>query len=289
VNIQPAIYFGSLRHRRFGPVRHDFTYPVFMVSLDIDRIPEMMSISPFSSYNRWNWASFFDEDHFGNPKLSIRERLMQDARAHETELPGGKILLLTHLRYLGYNFNPVSFFYCYNSAGALEAIVAEVNNTFGETHNYWLRSAAHSNGNSLQYRFAKEFHVSPFLELDQHYEWTFASPGDSLLVQTNSYDKGHRVFDATLEIEPREWNRKNLHAVLLKYPCMTLKVISAIHWQAARLWWKGVPVVHHPGAGRFARVNVQRFAASWNPGHGREAKERCPCAASVRVEKAELP
>src|SRR5262252_7791843 len=104
VKIQPAIYFGSLRHRRFVPVRHDFTYPIFMVSLDIDRIPEMMSISPFTSYNRWNWASFFDEDHFGSPNLSIRERLMQDARAHETALPGGKILLLTHLRYLGYHF-----------------------------------------------------------------------------------------------------------------------------------------------------------------------------------------
>ena len=119
VNIQPAVYFGSLRHRRFFPVRHDFTYPIFMVSLDIDRIPEMMSISPFTGYNRRNLASFFDEDHFGNPRLSIRERLMHDARAHETELPRGKILLVTHLRYLGYTFNPVSFFYCYNSAGAL--------------------------------------------------------------------------------------------------------------------------------------------------------------------------
>lgn len=289
MNIQPAIYIGTLRHRRFAPVRHDFTYPTFMVCLDIDQIAEMVSVSPFTSYNRWNWASFFEEDHFGNHKLTMRERLMQDARAHKTELPNGKIFLLTHLRYLGYNFNPVSFFYCHNSAGELETIVAEVNNTFGETHNYWLRSAGYLSGNSFQYEFAKEFHVSPFLELDQRYEWTFASSGDSVIVQTNSYANGGRIFDATLDLEPSEWNRKNLHSALRNYPWMTLKVISAIHWQAARLWWKGVPVVHHPGAGRFTRANVQHFAASWNPGDGRKAEEHCACTGSVKIEKAEAP
>ena len=110
-----------------------------------------------------------------------------------------------------------------------------------------------------------------------------------MVVQTNSYDERHRVFDATLELEPREWNRKNLHAVLLKYPCITMKVICTIHLQAVQLWWKQVPIVHHPGAGRFARANVQHFGAAWNPGHCREAEERCPSAASSNVEKAELP
>lgn len=287
MNIRPAIYVGSLRHRRFAPVQHDFTYPIFMACLDIDRIEEMMSISPFASHNRWNWASFFDEDHFGNPTVTIRRRLLESARARQMAFPDGKILLLTHLRYLGYNFNPVSFFYCHNSGGALETIVAEVNNTFGETHNYWLRSAGNSNGNSYQYHFPKEFHVSPFFGLDQQYEWTFASSGDSLIVQTNSYENGARVFDATLELEPREWNRKNLHDVLLKFPWMTLKVISEIHWQAARLWGKGVPVVHHPGAGRFDRSNVQHLGASWNPGVGDGIGAGCPCATSIKIEKAE--
>ena len=88
-----------------------------MVCLDIDEISEMMSISPFSAYNRWGWASFHDEDHCGNPGVSLRERLAQDAGTHHTTIPDGKIFLLTHLRYFGYNFNPVSFFYCYNSTG----------------------------------------------------------------------------------------------------------------------------------------------------------------------------
>ena len=275
VSIRPAIYVGSLRHRRFSPKRHDFTYPIFMVCLDIDRIPEMMSISSVTSYNRWNWASFFEEDHFGNVNAPLRQRLIDDARKHKTRLPDGKIFLLTHLRYLGYNFNPVSFFYCYDSTGKLQTIVGEVNNTFGETRNYWLSASEPDTDAAFHCRFAKEFHVSPFLDLDQQYDWTFASASESLIVQTNSSQNGSRIFDATLSLEPREWNRRNLHAVLRSYPWMTLKVIGAIHWQAICLWWKNVPVVRHPGAGKFARANVQHFAASWKPGEGKASS----CAA----------
>ena len=283
MNVQPAIYVGTLRHRRFFPRRHEFTYPLFMVALDVDKIPEMMSISPFVSYNQWNWASFFEEDHFGNPRLSLRKRLSYDANAHKMALPDGKVYLLTHLRYLGYNFNPVSFFYCHDAAGSLDTIVAEVNNTFGETHNYWLRSTSVGDGDSVRYQFEKEFHVSPFLQMGQQYDWTFASSGDSLIVQTNSYENGSQIFDATLRLEPREWNRKNLHSVLRRYPWMTLKVISAIHWQALRLWGKKVPVAHHPGAGKFQPANVQHFAASWSPGK----EGPCTCPANSEAEKTE--
>ena len=284
MNVRPAIYVGTLRHRRFQPKYHEFTYPIFMVCLDIDRIQKMMSISPFAGYNRWNWASFFAEDHFGNPASMLRERLVTDAKAHSASLPGGKVFLLTHLRYVGYTFNPVSFFFCENSAGKTERVVAEVNNTFGETHNYWL-SCGEDSGNSVQCRFKKEFHVSPFMDMNQQYTWTFASSDDSLIIQTNSFEDSKHIFDATLRLEAREWNRKNLHAVLRSYPWMTLKVISAIHWQAVRLWWKNVPVVHHPGAGRFARANVQHFAASWSVGAAKE----CECSATHLRKKRVQP
>lgn len=264
MKVQPGIYVGTLRHRRFTPARHDFTYPIFMICLDVDRIAEMMSISPVTSFNRWNVASFYNEDHFGNPSLCLRERLAADAAAHSASLPDGKILLLTHLRYFGYNFNPVSFFYCHAAGGELKNIVAEVNNTFGETHNYWLEDA--DPDGTLHAVFAKEFHVSPFSPMEQQYEWTFGSVGDSLIVQTNSFESEGRVFDATLQLEAREWNRRNLHAALRQFPWMTLKTIAAIHWQAVRLWWKKVPVVHHPGAGKFAKSTVQHFGASWSPG-----------------------
>src|SRR5262249_35377484 len=191
-----AIYTGTLRHRRFHPKRHDFTYSIFMVSLDIDRIPELMSISPFTSYNRWNWASFYDADHFGDLRCLLRERLARDAYENGSELPDRRVLLLTHLLHLGYNFNSVSFFYCYDKQEEIKTILAEVNNAFGETHNYWLdekscsetarKSSTGHAGNTSHYRFRKQFHVSPFLELDCEYEWTFTDPSDSLVVQTNT-------------------------------------------------------------------------------------------------------
>ena len=280
--MESAIYTGTLRHRRFCPKRHDFTYSIFMVSLDIDRIPELMSISPFTSYNRWNWASFYDVDHFGDLRYPLRERLASDAHEHGSELPNGRVFLLTHLRYLGYNFNPVSFFYCYDQHDTLKTILAEVNNTFGETHNYWLDEksrpepgAASSNGsaaNRHQYQFRKQFHVSPFLEMDCEYQWTFNTPTDSLVIQTNSLRGGQPLFDATLKLEAQEWSAHNLHRVLLRHPWMTAKVIAGIHWQAIRLWTKKVPVVHHPGSGIFKPANQRHTGAAWSAGKERTSK-----------------
>src|SRR5271166_4408265 len=136
--MESAIYFGTLRHRRFRPACHEFTYPLFMAFLDVDCIPDLMQVSRLASYNSWNWASFNESDHFGDARRPLRERLAKDAAQHGVSLPNGKIFLLTHLRYLGYNFNPVSFFYCYDREDKLQIIMAEVNNTFGETENYWL-------------------------------------------------------------------------------------------------------------------------------------------------------
>ena len=280
--MESALYTGTLRHRRFEPRRHDFTYSIFMVSLDIDRIAELMSVSPFTSYNRWNWASFYDADHFGDIQLSLRERLTRDAQEHDSELPRGRIFLLTHLRYLGYNFNPVSFFYCYDREGQLKMILAEVNNTFGETHNYWLDennrtdgmrlSPNGDSGNASHYHFRKQFHVSPFLEMDCEYQWTFTTPADSLIVQTNTLRGDRPLFDATLKLEAQEWSARTVHRVLLQHPWMTAKVIAGIHWQAIRLWAKRVPVVRHPGPEIFTPVNQRHVGASWNPGERRGSK-----------------
>ena len=156
--MKSAIYCGELRHRRFTPVSHEFKYPLFMAFLDIDCIPEVMAQSRLSSYNRWNWASFDDRDHFGDPQSSLRKRMESDAAAQGVTLPDGKIFLLTHLRYLGYNFNPVSFFFCYNREDSLDLIMAEVHNTFGELHNYWLdNKVSIERGRSLRYKTQRTF------------------------------------------------------------------------------------------------------------------------------------
>jgi uncharacterized protein len=262
--MESSIYVGTLRHRRFRPVRHEFTYPLFMAFLDIDHLPELMEISPFSAYNRWNWASYHERDHFGDPDQPIRFRLMQDARKNGVQLPEGKVFLLTHLRYLGYNFNPVSLFYCYDRAEKLQAIVAEVNNTFGETHNYWMNSSAEGSApKSLKYRFTKAFHVSPFMNMQQEYEWTLTAPSDRLISQSITREKGVAVFDSTLKMDRREWSKAALRRTLAQYPWVTLKVIAAIHWQAAKLLFKRVPVISHPGSGHFRRANARHWGASW--------------------------
>ncbi len=245
--VQPAIYVGKLRHRRFQPAEHDFTYPIFMVMLDIDAIPALMKVSPLAAYNRFNCASYYERDHFGDPSRSLRERLREDAAAEGITLPEGPIYLLTHLRYFGYNFNPVSFFYCCDSQGRVETILAEVNSTFGESRNYWLHSGNQvANERVLLYRAPKALHVSPFMKMELDYTFMFTAPEERLVAHMQTLDDGKCFFDATLDLRREPWTARALHRALAAYPFMTAKVIAAIHWQALRLFVKGCPVYTKP-------------------------------------------
>jgi DUF1365 family protein len=259
--MESALYVGTLRHRRFRPIPHEFEYPLFMTMLDIERIPELLRVSPVCSYNRWNWASFDERDHFGDPRRPLRTRLEEEAKASGQALPaGGRVFLLTHLRYLGYNFNPVSFFYCCDSSGVVRTIVAEVNNTFGETRNYWLSDRNRVvDGLARSYKFAKEFHVSPFIGPDCGYRFSFNDPGEALSVHVDVSQQGAPLFDATLTLRRLSWSAANIHRTLIRHPWMTARVIGAIHWQAAKLYLKKTPVVPHPGKGRYRRVNPKHL------------------------------
>jgi hypothetical protein len=232
--IEPGVFVGRLRHRRFEPKHHEFTYPLFMVLLDVDRIDELMRVASFTSRNRFNWATFDDRDHLGDPSRPLRERLASDAAAHGSVLPDGSIFLLTHLRYLGYCFNPVSFFYCFDRAGRLDLVLAEVNNTFGGSCNYWVRPRD---------RAAKALYVSPFMDSDLDYAFAFSRPERSLVAHMETVQAGRAFFDATLTLERRPWSASELRRALVRHPAMTMRVIAGIHWEAAKLWWKGVPVV----------------------------------------------
>jgi len=244
---EPALYTGKLRHRRFRPTPHQFTYSLFMVLLDIDAIPQTMARSRFSSYNRFNWASFHEADHFGDPAQSLRQRLTHDAAQQGIRLPDGPILLLTHLRYLGYCFNPISFFFCYEKAGGKPIVMAEVNSTFGESRNYWLGDwNAFGDGESLRFRCPKTMHVSPFMAMNLDYEFVVTEPAERLIAHMNTLDNGQGFFDATLTLDRRPWTAGTLTSALLRHPAMTAKVIAAIHWEALRLWAKRVPVFTHP-------------------------------------------
>jgi DUF1365 family protein len=232
--VKPGVYIGTLRHRRFSPVPHEFAYPLFMMLVDVDRIGDLMAVSRFTSWNRFNWATFDDRDHLGDASRPLRERLRADAARSGVALPDGPIMLLTHLRYLGYCFNPVSFFYCFGRSGGLELVLAEVSNTFGGRHNYWVRP--HD-------RASKALYVSPFIAADVEYAFDFSTPAASLVAHIEATRNGASFFDATLRLERREWSASEIRRALLRHPVMTASVIGGIHWEAMKLWWKGVPVV----------------------------------------------
>ena len=240
--IDSGLFVGTLRHRRFDPIGHAFSYPVFMALLDVDRLPELMRVSRVTGYNRFNWASFYERDHFGDPARTLRERLAIDAAGHGIDLPDGPIFLLTHLRYLGYCFNPVSFFYCFDAAERLQIVLAEVRNTFGGAHNYWLRRESASR--TFRAAAAKSLYVSPFMPVDLDYAFALTPPADRLVAHMESLDAGVVGFDATLSLERRPWDGTEIRRALLRHPVMTANVMAGIHWQALQLWWKGVPVVH---------------------------------------------
>jgi DUF1365 family protein len=263
-----ALYLGNLRHRRFAPRPHAFSYPVYMAFLDIDRLPELLRVSPLSSYNRWNLTAYCECDHFGNPAQPLRQRLEEDAAAQGLSLPDGQIFLLTHLRYFGYVFNPVSFYYFYDRSENLAMLMAEVNSTFGERNNYWLTADSQRPfGIANRYTTPKEMHVSPFMGMDLAYDWIFTPPAARLVAHmnvahrhvtntnaahahgphTSARQNGQPFFDATLELDRHPWEARALHRALASYPLMTLRVIAGIHWQALRLWLKHVPVFTQPG------------------------------------------
>ncbi len=216
--------------------------------LDIDRIPELCSISSFLSHNHWNWASFHDADHLGDPTLPFRERLRADAAQQGVALPKGPIYLLALLRYAGHCFNPVSYFYCYDEEGRLERICAEVCNTpWNERHTYWMDPATEQAGpGGRSFEVAKTFHVSPFMAMDCRYRWAFTEPGDSLKVHIAEYEQELFFFDADLDLRRDEWNGFSLLKSLIRFPFQTVGVIVAIHWEALRLWIKRVPAYTHP-------------------------------------------
>jgi DUF1365 family protein len=163
--------------------------------------------------------------------------------------PTGPIRLLTHLRYFGHSFNPVSFYYCFDSAGTnVETIVAEITNTpWKERHAYVLPVAGSAvSGGAWRFQFDKQFHVSPFMPMDMRYDWRFSAPAAGLHVHMENWRDGRSAFDATLSLKREPITSASLARALAAFPLMTAQVITLIHWQALRLWLKRTPFFTHP-------------------------------------------
>jgi len=244
-----CMYEGRVRHRRFRPVQNAFSYRLFMMYLDLDELDKVFENLLFWSVGTVNLAYFRRRDHLGDPSVPLDKSVRALVTDQLGTRPTGPVRLLTHLRYFGHCFNPVSFYYCYDRPGKhVETIVAEVHNTpWGEEHCYVLAESVnqHPIEGWKQFRFPKSFHVSPFMDMDISYDWRFHEPDEHIRVHFNSYHGEEKLFDATLSLDKRCINRKNLSRVLLTYPPMTLKVVSMIYWQALRLTRKGAPFYPH--------------------------------------------
>ena len=244
-----AIYEGIVRHRRHVPHPHSFSYRMAQLYLDLDELDSVFDRRWLWSVGRRNVAEFRRSDYFGASGTPLVEAV-RDCAQQVTGSRPGPVRLLTHLRYVGYAFNPVSFYYCYAADGAsLECIIAEITNTpWRERHAYVLPvSAARRIAHSLDWTFDKTFHVSPFMAMNRKYDWHFTEPAERLAVHMNVRHEEQPEFDATLSLQRRPLNAASLSRILWRYPLMTVQVISAIHWQALRLWLKRNPVHTHPG------------------------------------------
>ena len=241
-----ALYTGQLRHRRFAPREHQFSYRLFMMYVDLAELDEVFR-------GRWLWSArrpalawLRRADYIGDPGLPI-DTVVRDRIAERTGArPTGPIRMLTHLRQFGVGFNPVTFYYCFDDSDSrVETIVAEITNTpWNERHAYVLPDVGPAR--PLRYRIAKQFHVSPFMPMDLSYDWRFSQPSARLSVHMEDLQDDRKIFDATLTLQRREISSAALAHALIAFPFMTARVVGAIYWQALRLWLKRIPFHSHP-------------------------------------------
>ena len=236
-----SIYNGTVVHKRFKPKVHFFNYKVFSFLLDLSEIKFLDKNLKIFSYNKFNIISFHDTDHGARDGTSLKEWVISNLKKNNIEARDVKIKLLCYPRIFGYVFNPLSVFFIYNKNFNLISVLYEVKNTFGEQHTYIFKIK--KNENFVQHACKKKFHVSPFIKMDCTYFFKILKPCNKISVVINQYDKDGKILYASQDGIKLELNSKNLIKSYLKHPFMTYKIILAIHYEAFKLWVKGIKFI----------------------------------------------
>ena len=275
-----SIYQGWIRHRRFTPVNNAFKYPIFMMYLDLDEVEAFFKRKWYCGYERFNLVSYKRQDFFEPEKPDLKQavidRVLQYYIDHKCTTPDiHSVRMLGHVRYFGFNFNPVVFYYCFDAGNRLQAILSEITNTpWGERHSYVhaiegveslsgseTKTTIYEQQKKYRFEFEKRFHVSPFNPMNMDYNWVFSQPSQKLhvhmdnLIQSNEAQKH---FDATLMLD--EYSLKqDFGKIMIRQPFITVKVVLGIYWQALKLWVKRSPFYDHPNTVTPNKAEIQSY------------------------------
>lgn len=242
-----ALYVGHVMHARMKPFTHRFRYDVFSLLIDIDRLDDASSMSALFSVERFNLLSFKSKDHGPRDGSSLRahvDRLLGDAGIHARP---ARVMLLCYPRILGFTFNPLSVYYCFDEKDELSALIYEVRNTFGEIHSYVAPVQAHErSAHEVRQERDKLFYVSPFLEMPLRYRFRLTKPDETLRLRILEVDREGPVLAATFSGGRRPFTTASLLKVCAAIPLLTFKVVAGIHWEALKIWLKGAKIQPRP-------------------------------------------
>ncbi len=236
-----CLYKAMVTHKRVRPKRHELRYNVFNLFVDIDELPALGRELRWFSHNRANLFAVYDRDHGSGDGTSIASHARGLARAAPGGNAIGRIFMLCYPRMLGYVFNPLTVYYCFDADGALALMIYEVNNTFGERVSYVIRALP-----GERQECVKKLYVSPFNKVEGTYHFDASAPGQSLALSIKLITGDGPLVSAFITGERRALTDRALLGVMLAMPLMTFKVIAGIHWEAAKLWIKGLRLKHRP-------------------------------------------
>lgn len=239
--LSSAVYSGEVRHRRFGDKPHRFNYGMYMMAIDLDELDSVCQQSLVFGNKWYNPIRFCEKDYLKSEPGTLKQRISNKVQQLGGKWQGEKVVMMAQCRCLGIYFSPINFYFCYDTQGDCQYLLAEVSNTPWNQRHYYLIDLAGS------CKTDKVFHVSPFMEMNMQYHWKIMAPQSKVMVHIENHQQT-KVFDATLAMSRQEITPKSLLKTWLSTPMMTGKMIVGIYWQALKLFWKRVPFIAHPEA-----------------------------------------